>query len=444
MVSIIILILFTGAIVAFAYVQKIGPFKPIIAENLPITLQEVATTTSVDSTSSSTSELAVSTIVSIPTSTTTDVSTVKVATLNQTDQAINLSELLVGGSASAKINPNSKIGYSIIVSPGSNLLFMAGWDNDELSLTLTDPQGKIINMTSGKPVDPSSKAPVGKINPIFLAKDGKYSLMYTLDGSVSAGIWKLLAINSSNKTTNFGVSVTGSSNIFVVPSEPDVRVSPNESLILSVDVAENTSGQPMGTTKIIPTYLNDLDVTATIYGYDYGNHAAVETVSLTNVSKMNGLVVTQGTTPLDKNAYMSGPINDLVPGDYLAVYTFRGKNSEGQNVAEQTSSSNSETYINVSSGNATIDEVKDHGIDTVTQGITGVISFDLLITYQKTGTYNLSATAVAPDGKKIPLSSGGFYGAVGTSGANLLLQLSDLGTANITNGVYKLEDVQLF
>ncbi len=59
MISIIILILLAGAGVAFAYVQKIGPFKPITIESLPVVdnVQETASTTDI---STSTNQIVVS------------------------------------------------------------------------------------------------------------------------------------------------------------------------------------------------------------------------------------------------------------------------------------------------------------------------------------------------------------------------------------------------
>lgn len=95
MVSIMILILLAGATVTFAYIQKIGPFKPIAVENLPITsTQEVASTTSVDgaitpiidtnTTSSSTTEVTIPTNTNNSTNKVTTPSSNKITQTNKT------------------------------------------------------------------------------------------------------------------------------------------------------------------------------------------------------------------------------------------------------------------------------------------------------------------------------------------------------------------------
>ena len=256
-IALVVFILFVGAVVAFAYFKKVGPFKITSTKILLENSQGASSTNTLDSNS------ALGQIGGVVTSTPTTTSKVSTNLITPNAGDVNASELLEGGSASVKIAPNSKMVQNILMSPGSNLLFVAGWKGDGLSLTLTNPQGKVVDLTANKPVDVSSKGPSGSANPIFMSNKGEFSLMYTLDGNVPAGVWKLTESNSGSKTIDFGVESSGSSNIIVVPNQTEngmsvIKVGFGQSAYISADVAENTSGKPLGSSKITPAYLLSL------------------------------------------------------------------------------------------------------------------------------------------------------------------------------------------
>ncbi len=344
--------------------------------------------------------------------------------ISQTNQAIKYSELILNDTVSTKINANSNAGYNVTAGNGSSLSLMLGWVGDGISISLTNPQGKVKNLTANAAIDSSSKMTGSTPNPFFLKKESQFSLMYSFEEPVLVGNWKLVISNLSTQTIDFSVSIFGRSNIHIVPQSSSELIHSKNGLILKVAVGEKTSGESL-------TPLLDLNIKADILDQD---RKKIKTLTLSDEPYIDtGL-------PYD-GIYSSPQIFDLPYGDYGAVYTVSGKDSQGNSFAQKSAISGG-TYISVSSENAQIlGDPTVKGLDFV-EGITSIIQADLWVDIKKDGNYILSADFVSPSGEEMGVSSR-FSTITGPQGANLMLRLDGYKDI-ISNGVYKIKDIKLF
>jgi hypothetical protein len=344
-------------------------------------------------------------------------------TINQTNQTVKYSNLVLNDNVSTKINSKSSTGYNIIVSNGTKLSLILGWIGDGVSVSLTNPQGKVKNLTDNAAIDSSIKMTGTTPNPLFFKEESQFSLMYSFDEPVLAGNWKLVVTNLSTKTIDFSASVLGRSNILIVPDYSN-NIHSKNGLILKVSIREKTSGTFLA-------LLLDLNVSADIFDED---RKKIKTVTLSDEPNIDR------SLPYD-GIYTSPTIFDLPYGDYEAVYTVSGKDTQGSPFAQKSEIS-SGTYISVSSENAQIlGDPRVKGIDFV-EGITSIIQADIWVDIKKDGDYSLSADFVSPSGEEMGVSSR-FSTITGPQGASLMLNLEDYKD-KITNGVYKIKNIQLF
>jgi len=350
-------------------------------------------------------------------------------TQSQPGSTVKFTSLITGGSASAKINAGSWIGYNVQINSGSPLMFMIGWSGNGLTVNLTDSQGKTMNLTATA----SSNTTSGTPNPILITQAGQSTLVYKLQGPIVSGNWKLTANNSSAAPVNFTVTTIGDSNIVIIPQPDLIRLGLGGDLNLSVFISENTSGQAPSTSGDNPyTPLLNMNVQANILD---SNQNVVQTVPLSDG------VVNGAGTPND-GIYISGPIHNLPSGEYQVSYTVQGTDPQGQTISRKSNLSGEMTSVDVSTGDMQIEKIDDNGIDTVGNGKTSVIQVGFWINAKSALPCDIAATFVTPTGQEIPLS-GQFACQVGPQRLPLMLQSSQYGS-KMSNGVYKVKDILMF
>ncbi|MCX6741259.1 MAG: hypothetical protein NTY61_02570, partial [Candidatus Parcubacteria bacterium] len=119
-------------------------------------------------------------------------------------QQVKFSDLIVNGSANAKINPGSKVGYNILMVSMDSAMILGGWKGEGISANLVGPSGVTIDLTKNLVTKASPNT-----NPLFSKQGGSYILGYEFPKPIPDGTWNLIITNSGTAVIDFGVTVAG-------------------------------------------------------------------------------------------------------------------------------------------------------------------------------------------------------------------------------------------
>lgn len=359
--------------------------------------------------------------------------------------SIQLPELFLGGEAADKITVGSSTEYDIPVTRGTQMGFLMAWDGSGLSLRLIDPSGNTTNINTEAASGTSAQTSGTGSNQKAVEINGSYLQDYLVSGVATPGIWKLIASNNGASTINFGVQMSGYSNIFFAQEPSDILVSSGKNFQLSMAAYENTSNDPLGSTtpsdfKPIP----GLDVIANIA-------SASATATGTKIMTIP-LQYSADASNATSSMYLSAPAYPsalgLVPGDYYVYYTATGVDNEGEHFAQKSSGAGLGTlgaYLSISAGEASLSNPQDSVVDIRGDGVADSLELSFSVNIQQSGDYALDGLFVAPNGKEFQESTHIYSVPVGATTTSIVFNPSDEGVTpdSSYNGIWKVENIQL-
>ena len=308
------------------------------------------------------------------------------------------------------INQNETVANTITIDQAANATFINYWLEGDLNMTLTTPDGKII--------DPTVAANESSINYTDFRVDPilKYTY-YTVENPLF-GDWTITinATNVSINGTNYVMQALLQSNLTMAVSTNKDWYQPNETIEITATILDNS----------VP--IIGADVTAEIRNPDY----ALNTISLFDDGLHND---SQANDGIYSNIYTNASLG----GYYDISVTADGVNLHGNNFSRRVV----DAFIVSSDAAELTDNYSGHGTNTDGDGLYNYLTLDTEVNVTTAGNFTLNGGLYDGEGDEITWVSNLTYLHSGIQTIQLNFDGFAIGEHR-KNGPYAVKSLFLF
>ncbi|RLB88377.1 MAG: hypothetical protein DRH10_07685, partial [Deltaproteobacteria bacterium] len=308
------------------------------------------------------------------------------------------------------INQNETVANTITIDQAANATFINYWLEGNVNMTLTTPEGKIIN--------PSVAANDSSINYTDFRVDPILKYTYYMVENPLSGDW-IITLNATNVSingTNYVMQALLQSNLTMAVSTNKDWYQPNETIEITATILDNS----------VP--ITGANVTAEIRNSEY----ALNTISLFDDGLHND---SQANDGVYSNIYTNASLG----GYYDISVTADGVNLIGNNFSRRAV----DAFI-VSSGAAELtNNYSDHGTDTDGDGLYNYLTLDTEINVTTAGNFTLNGGLYDGEGDEITWISNLTYLHSGIQTIQLNFDGLTIGEHR-KNGPYAVKNLFLF